>query len=45
MLGRDAAAYIEDGMEFLIARPPVKGKAGFVRKVYRPRAPRPAKHK
>lgn len=43
--GRDAAAYIEDGMEFLIARPPNKGRQGFVRKVYRPRGPRPVKKK
>jgi hypothetical protein len=45
VVSRDAAAYLEDGMEFLIARPARQGRLGFVRKIYRPRAPRPAKHK
>ena len=44
VVGRDAAAYLEDGMEFLIARPSGEGRRGFARKIYRPRAPRPAKH-
>jgi hypothetical protein len=45
VVGRDAATHLEDGMEFLIARPAREGRLGFARKIYRPRAPRPAKHK
>lgn len=45
VVGRDAATHIEDGMEFLIARPAKGGRLGFARKIYRPRAPRPAKQK
>jgi len=45
VVGRDAAAYIKDGTEFLIARPPKAGSRGFMRKIYRPLVPRLAKYK